>query len=359
MSLRFPCEHCGKEITVRYLKPGDKALCRHCGRSGSVPENAVPTDDVPDYEVRTGYTPRPPAGGEYGAGISGGGAGPRSLGPRNLGDFLGETFSVYGDKILRFIAVLIAPVIILFALAYIPRYYMERAAYSVDEFSLLYILPLIPYFFMYMIVAIVISGFIEGALVYIVAGRYVEGAGGVGRAFTFAWGKILRLIGARLLQGVIFLAVGSVGAGFYVALRFAAGLPGLAGFVVFIFVCIMIYLGVIWIFLGHTVLLENCGPLSALARSMAHVHKHWWRVFGITLVISLIFAFIAIVLSLIFMLILREVGQVIVQILVMPISFIITTLLYFDIRVRKEGYKPSDLAAALEIGKETGPGQTA
>jgi hypothetical protein len=106
------------------------------------------------------------------------------------------------------------------------------------------------------------------------------------------------------------------------------------------------------------VVLENCGPLSALARSMAHVRKHWWRVFGITLAISLIFVLIALVLSLIFMFIFREVGQMIVQILTMPLSFIISTLLYFDIRVRKEDYKTSDLATALGIGKDTGPGPT-
>jgi hypothetical protein len=223
---------------------------------------------------------------------------------------------------------------------------------------LLFVLTLLPYFVIYMVAAIVISAFAEGAIVYIIASRYVEGAEGVARAVTFAWGKILRLILARLLQGVIFLAVGSVGAGFFVAIRFAAGLPVLAGFVVAVFVCIFIYLGVVWVFLGHTVLLENCGPLSALARSMVHVRDHWWRVFGITLVISIIFGIMALVLSLIMVFTLREVGQVIVQILAMPISFIISTLLYFDIRVRKEGYKPDDLAAALGTGQDIGPTPT-
>ena len=37
MALKFQCEKCGGDIVVKYLKPGEEALCRNCGAYVVVP----------------------------------------------------------------------------------------------------------------------------------------------------------------------------------------------------------------------------------------------------------------------------------------------------------------------------------
>ena len=48
MALSFKCEFCGKDIVVRYLRVGEKALCRHCGEHVAVPEKAEETQLSPE-----------------------------------------------------------------------------------------------------------------------------------------------------------------------------------------------------------------------------------------------------------------------------------------------------------------------
>ncbi|GEM_PF-5950391 len=49
MALRFLCEHCKAVIIVNHLKVGESALCRACGKTATVPPDAVETAQVADY----------------------------------------------------------------------------------------------------------------------------------------------------------------------------------------------------------------------------------------------------------------------------------------------------------------------
>jgi hypothetical protein len=40
MALKFNCDHCGNEIVVQYLRIGETAICRHCGKKSEVPADA-------------------------------------------------------------------------------------------------------------------------------------------------------------------------------------------------------------------------------------------------------------------------------------------------------------------------------
>jgi hypothetical protein len=345
--------HCGKEIIVKYLKAGDEAICRNCGRANRVPEDAVPTEEAPGYMTESGRPPAPPRTPQYGA-ADAYGTPPGGLGPRNLGNILGEVFSAYGEEFLRLMGVVIGPTILMFALAYIPRIYGENILERGGEFSLLLLLPLIPYFAIYIVVAIVTAFLMEGALIYVMSARYAEGAGGVGRAFRFAWGRLLPLIGARLIVVLVMICVLAVPVGLIVVMA-PAGPSALMALVVILFFCIMTYLWIIWIFSGQAVLLENRGPIDALSRSYSLITDHWWRVFGISLLVGLIFGVLALILSLSLTLIFREAGSLIVQILLAPVSVIITTVLYFDIRTRKEGFAVGDLRKALGVPEDRLP----
>ena len=91
------------------------------------------------------------------------------------------------------------------------------------------------------------------------------------------------------------------------------------------------------------------GRRGALSRSSALVKGNWWRVLGIVLVLGIMAGIISGILGII-----RIVGSAIGAILSMPITIVGATLLYYDLRLKKEGYNLGVMAG--EIG--TSPGES-
>ena len=106
--------------------------------------------------------------------------------------------------------------------------------------------------------------------------------------------------------------------------------------------------------------------MHALSRSRQLVRGSWWRVFGILLLIWLIYAFISFVIVLVGAAVAGllafagestpvALGQAIVQLvfsvaqqaLTQPFSVAGTVLLYYDLRVRKEGLDLQERAEGL------------
>ena len=111
-----------------------------------------------------------------------------------------------------------------------------------------------------------------------------------------------------------------------------------------------IYFGITWVFVWQVALLEGCGPRAALSRSSALVKESWWRVLGIMLLFGLIAGAISGVLGMIPVL-----GSIVGAILSALVAIIGSTVLYYDLRVRKEGYSLEVLAGELgvEISSDT------
>lgn len=133
-----------------------------------------------------------------------------------------------------------------------------------------------------------------------------------------------------------------------------------------------LFFGIRWGLCGMPALLEGCAARAALKRSSALVKGTWWRVFGITLALLLLWLMLLFILksTVGFVLILTgvtesvnlqemlrrmvippspaEVGVLsytiaaftdsVATILTIPIVNIGSMLLYFDLRIRKEGY---------------------
>ena len=110
------------------------------------------------------------------------------------------------------------------------------------------------------------------------------------------------------------------------------------------------FLLVIWIFSVHTVVIEQRGPVGALKRSWSIVQGSWWRMFGAAAGIALTI-FGAVVLSgLIFREIAEPIGillSIAFSILFNPLPWIALTVLYLDMRVRKDEYTHDDLAREI------------
>jgi hypothetical protein len=116
------------------------------------------------------------------------------------------------------------------------------------------------------------------------------------------------------------------------------------------------YLGVCWLFGLHVAVIESRSGMPALSRSKALVKGQWWRVLGISILVSIIVGIISVIFSapstILGVMIafgrdgetLRAVGAAIGvifstagTIITGPIVYIASVLLYYDLRARKEG----------------------
>jgi len=171
-------------------------------------------------------------------------------------------------------------------------------------------------------------------------------------------------LAAILISVILSVAVGGT-YGWLIAFAIAVTL-------IFIVAPAAIYLGINWAFILPTALLEGCGPTTALSHSTALVKQNWWRVLGIMLLLLTIVSIIAMIFYIpamigattwaisgamtgaeaelpTGMMVWAILGGAIGGIISAPIGIIGITLLYFDLRVRKQGYSLDALADELGL----------
>jgi hypothetical protein len=110
-----------------------------------------------------------------------------------------------------------------------------------------------------------------------------------------------------------------------------------------VYIAAVFYVAIIWQFALPSALLEGCNPITALSRSFQLVNGNWWRVLGIIVVLVLIVFGINLVLRFV-----PIIGPLASAVFAPPITAIGAALLYFDLRVRKQGYTLQNLSG--EIG---------
>ncbi|MFD3687230.1 glycerophosphoryl diester phosphodiesterase membrane domain-containing protein [Nocardiopsis sp. NPDC058631] len=174
------------------------------------------------------------------------------------------------------------------------------------------------------------------------------------------------VVGGMVL-GFVLIGTGGEGAGIaVVVLSLLLGLGG--GIALFAWITIRLY------FAMPIVVLERLGPGQALARSWRLTQGSWWRVFGIVLLASMLIGFVSSLLSTPFTLIavvpsfvfpgeawaavvsgaVMFVANVLVYSITTPFTVGVTTLLYVDLRMRREGLDLK-LHSAAQAGYEAGP----
>lgn len=297
----------------------------------------------------------------------------RTLGPRNVGGLLSETFTIYGKNFLRLVAIVVIvqiPIaIVFFAVELIPgfREVVNSNLSSLTPMNILIRIPL-------GLIALVAGIVMQGAMIHAVSQQYFSRPVNIGRAFGFSWRRTGVMLGAELL---VFLAIASVFliiVGIPTALHFAVhgGVGWRTSLAIGVMLVIVgtpaaIYLGINWAFVLQTALLEGCGPRAALSHSSELVKRSWWRVLGILLLLiiitvtiiyipSTIGVGIALVASTTLPVTIKAmiwigilIWYIVMAILTVPISTIGATLLYFDLRVRKQGYSLDALANELGL----------
>jgi hypothetical protein len=327
--------------------------------------------------------------------------------PMAIGDILDGTFRLYRNNFLLFLAIaaLAQVPLLIFQVAFqstagvaFTTDYLEliENAASLDPNNPFEDLPLAS-IGIYLIGSLLFSLFqygivqqlMNGALINAAAQRYQGEAVSVLGSYSFSLGTALNLILSGFVVGlisffsvVIFMVV-TFGAIFGLAAMvgasaFASGDgSGVASLLIGLLIgalALVLGLGVVvglfyillrFVFVPQAVVLERQGIFGALGRSWQLVGGSFWRILGIVLLITLlttilvgipvgILSFVMQILlgnledplqNLALVTALNTIITALATILILPVSWTAMTLLYFDVRMRREG---SDIVQRLQ-----------
>ena len=245
-----------------------------------------------------------------------------TLPARSLGDVLNETFAVYVRHFRRFIA--LAAVIQVPITVIVQIIGPEVVGYGFG-----------------LALGFLGSTLVFGAVAFAVGQQYVTGQIIIGDCYSRVWWRIVSLTLLALI----------------LALSIAAGVSLV--FLVIPFIALIAYM-IYWSMAIPVVIVEASKPVEALKRSFNLVRGSWWRVFGITIVVTLVLVGLGLVIVLPFALaprvdapVLGDVfgllGSIGVAVAVPPLAAIASTLIYYDLRVRKESYDITTLSQEMGL----------
>lgn len=257
---------------------------------------------------------------------------------RDLGSIVDELFRVYMRNFPPFLGIIaVAGIPLAIIGTALGWYALSQPLVNTAELTILFGLIAV------LIVASILAYLLMSAAVtYAVAGYYQGNRIAIRQAYQFAWHRLGSLVGAAFLVGLAVFGMSIT----------IIGIP------------VAIYFGVTWAFIVQTVVLEHQGARRSLSRSSILVKSVWWRVLGILIIIGLIESILSSVAGGIVGFIIGLIGGLADILLVeltssfagalagmifIPISLIGITLLYFDLRIRKEGYNLEIMAHDLGI----------
>jgi hypothetical protein len=309
----------------------------------------------------------------------------------SLGELLDETFRLYRNNFLDFVAIaalVMVPYTLLNFVVQLPFQSqlarLQNPANQIDPFAgqspLTFFSGLmfgvVGSILLSLLYVVVFQPILEGALAYAIARRYLDQPTGIGDSFGSALRRALSLIGARLIPTLLGFAVGAVifGVVFGITFLLVSRLDGsdgggaiaafgiLFGFGLLVLAMIAVaYFVVRLLFTSQAVMVEGRGTIEAIRRSWRLTQGYFWRTLGLLAVVALIVFFISAVpagiITFPVTLLLRDqpelqlmintIVSTILNVLALPFSMVAYTLIYFDLRVRKEGFDLEQQAGAL------------
>jgi hypothetical protein len=290
------------------------------------------------------------------------------LRPLGVGDVLDRTFTVYRSKPLVFIGlsaiwylllvlvfVVLAVVVFAGALAAFARQATTPSFEQVAGATA----GIIGFVIIAVIVAILLLSAQSAALVYAAARRYLARDVAIGESFRAGVAASARLFIAGIL---VFLAIVCL----WAVLLIVAALTrqGLA-FVLAVPAALVLtaYLGASWLVAPVVVVIEKMGPVAALGRAWSLSSGHRWRILGIQVLLFILNLVLSVLIGALFgglvaagaqggtpgqfgvTSIVQSVVNFASTIIWAPVEWIAFTVLYYDLRVRKEAF---DLQLAAE-----------
>ncbi len=301
--------------------------------------------------------------------------------PMNIGDLLDGAFSLYRRNfvtLVGIVAVATLPVLLLEIVAsvlFLPAdsFLLRGGAGSLPDLTPLQTGSLLSGGFLFVVAALLgaLAGVFEtGALATFISenylGRQLDIRGAYARALR-RWPALLGMsLFLLLIYGMLF-AVVLVPVGLSILLGVASRSSDILGVLAVCFTCgflpvflVAFYvLGLRWQFAPQAIVIENHGALDGLRRSWNLITGSFWRVAGINLVLGILIwiitsvvsfsvQFVGVLLpSFVLVNLLSTVVNSALQMAVLPIQLATLTLLYYDLRVRREGFDLEMMAQQL------------
>lgn len=252
--------------------------------------------------------------------------------PKGLGGLLDEAFTFYGRNILRVVAITLIPGAAYVVFGYLMAEYMFG-------FDIARIVRGLPKILGGVVLLIPLFTLMNSTIAHAILENRLGNRVDLMKSLRFIRPRIRRLIGARLISGLVLLAVAAVTAGLFYFLSTVGKAPFLGMIFSFIVGCVWIYLYVTWLFVEHAVLFESCSAWAALKRSEAWAGGRRWHLFWAMLVFHLIVMLLGATESPFNLL----AGLSITQMLALPLYSMAAALLYLDTRLRKESFRARDI----------------
>ena len=222
------------------------------------------------------------------------------------------------------------------------------------------------------------SIFETGALAIFISEHYLGRQLNIQSAYAYALRRWTALLGMSLflffVYAALFLVV-FIPFGLLLFATAASRSGDVLGMVAICVPCILLPVSVLaffvlsvrWQFAPQAIVIENRRPLDGLRRSWNLITGSFWRVAGINLVLTILVTIIslsasfslnfaaALVPSVILVNVLNTLVTSALRMIVLPLQFATLTLLYYDLRVRKEGFDLQLLSEQLAAQPLTQP----
>jgi hypothetical protein len=259
------------------------------------------------------------------------------LRPMGIGDILDETFRLYRENVMLFVAtcaVLEVPVQIINFLILRSAPVATRPTpgqpLTLEQASALAAS---------VITLLAAQAITTAALAVAISNRYLNRSVTVGDAYRATINRLGPLLLAIVWAGVRLILLS-------IAWIVLVGIP------------FLIYFAVAWSLLSQVVMLENAGGAGASARSRELIRGYWWKTLGLLVVTGLLVNILTWLPTLVIgaivgsgagssaaQLLIRGIVSLIIGVLTLPIPIAAMTLLFYDLKIRKEAF---DLEALVQ-----------
>jgi len=281
----------------------------------------------------------------------------KTLHPMTVGDILDRSIQLYRSNLLKFIGIVLlvkGPYLVLeetltrLMVPYTPE--MNAAQTTIYEASVVGIIRLIE--------LLIVGPILIAAMTIAISDRFLDRDIGVTEAYRKIVRRFLPLLGTILLTGMIISAVllACIFLGFFMLM---AG--GQGGFIVVLPGVILFIILWIWFaFIPQTVIIEGEGGVSAMKRSKYLVKGYFLKAFALIILVFIAVSLISGITSYGVQKAFVFLGQYgiylakgtanVLSVLLEPFRIAAMTLLYYDFRIRKEGFDLEIMAEELEAG---------
>jgi hypothetical protein len=287
----------------------------------------------------------------------------KTLHPMTVGDILDRSIQLYRSNFLKFVGIVLlvkGPYLILeealTGLMLPSSAGADAAQTMLYEASVIGIIRLVE--------LLLVAPILIAAMTMAISDRFLDRDIGVTEAYRKILRRFFPLLGTILLAGII-ISVPPLACVFLGLSMLATGSQ--LGTIVIMFGAILA--GVLWIwyaFIPQTVVIEGEGGISAMKRSKYLVKGHFLKAFVLIVLIFVAMSLVTGVTSYGIQRALLILGQYgthlakgasnVVSVLLEPFRMAAMTLLYYDFRIRKEGFDLEIMAEELEADTDDGYG---